>query len=142
MNQVNLRGRLTANPDIRNFVQKDGSTGTIAAFTLAVPDRNSKRDESGNFQADFIRCSSFGRNAEVIESFAVKGTELLVSGKLTSSSYEKGNVTVFTTEVTISNFEFVSGTKTKEAKESSKEPDTTSEPKKKWVTFSSPYSLQ
>lgn len=131
MNQVNLRGRLTANPDIRNFVQKDGSTGTIAAFTLAVPDRNSKRDESGNFQADFIRCSSFGRNAEVIESFAVKGTELLVSGKLTSSSYEKGNVTVFTTEVTISNFEFVSGTKTKEAKESSKEPDTTSEPKKK-----------
>lgn len=131
MNQVNLRGRLTANPDIRNFVQKDGSTGTIAAFTLAVPDRNSKRDESGNFQADFIKCSSFGRNAEVIESFAVKGTELLVSGKLTSSSYEKGNVTVFTTEVTISNFEFVSGTKTKEAKESSKEPDTTSEPKKK-----------
>ena len=131
MNQVNLRGRLTANPDIRNFVQKDGSTGTIAAFTLAVPDRNSKRDESGNFQADFIRCSSFGRNAEVIESFAVKGTELLVSGKLTSSSYEKGNVTVFTTEVTISNLEFVSGTKTKEAKESSKEPDTTSEPKKK-----------
>lgn len=130
MNQVNLRGRLTANPDIRNFVQKDGSTGTIAAFTLAVPDRNSKRDESGNFQADFIRCSSFGRNAEVIESFAVKGTELLVSGKLTSSSYEKGNVTVFTTEVTISNFEFVSGTKTKEAKESSKESDTTSEPKK------------
>ena len=131
MNQVNLRGRLTANPDIRNFVQKDGSTGTIAAFTLAVPDRNSKRDESGNFQANFIRCSSFGRNAEVIESFAVKGTELLVSGKLTSSSYEKGNFTVFTTEVTISNFEFVSGTKTKEAKESSKEPDTTSEPKKK-----------
>ena len=131
MNQVNLRGRLTANPDIRNFVQKDGSTGTIAAFTLAVPDRNSKRDESGNFQADFIKCSSFGRNAEVIESFAVKGTELLVSGKLTSSSYEKENVTVFTTEVTISNFEFVSGTKTKEAKESSKEPDTTSEPKKK-----------
>lgn len=131
MNQVNLRGRLTANPDIRNFVQKDGSTGTIAAFTLAVPDRNSKRDESGNFQADFIRCSSFGRNAEVIESFAVKGTELLVSGKLTSSSYEKENVTVFTTEVTISNLEFVSGTKTKEAKESSKEPDTTSEPKKK-----------
>lgn len=131
MNQVNLRGRLTANPDIRNFVQKDGSTGTIAAFTLAVPDRNSKRDESGNFQADFIKCSSFGRNAEVIESFAVKGTELLVSGKLTSSSYEKGNVTVFTTEVTISNFEFVSGTKTKEAKESSKECDTKSELKKK-----------
>ena len=131
MNQVNLRGRLTANPDIRNFVQKDGSTGTIAAFTLAVPDRNSKRDENGNFPADFIRCSVFGKQAEIIESFAVKGTELLVTGKLTSSTFEKENVTVFSTEVTTISFEFISGTKTKEAKESSKESDTKSEPKKK-----------
>ena len=131
MNQVNLRGRLTANPDIRNFVQKDGSTGTIAAFTLAVPDRNSKRDENGNFPADFIRCSVFGKQAEIIESFAVKGTELLVTGKLTSSTFEKENVTVFSTEVTTISFEFISGTKTKEAKESSKESDTKSELKKK-----------
>lgn len=131
MNQVNLRGRLTANPDIRNFVQKDGSTGTIAAFTLAVPDRNSKRDENGNFPADFIRCSVFGKQAEIIESFAVKGTELLVTGKLTSSTFEKEHVTVFSTEVTTISFEFISGTKTKEAKESSKESDTKSEPKKK-----------
>lgn len=131
MNQVNIRGRIVANPDIRNFVQKDGSTGTIAAFTLAVPDRNSKRDENGNFPADFIRCSVFGKQAEIIKSFAVKGTELLVSGKLTSSSYTKENVTVFTTELTIANFEFISGTKTKEAKESSKESDKASEAKKK-----------
>ena len=130
MNQVNLRGRLTANPDIRNFVQKDGSTGTIAAFTLAVPDRNSKRDESGNFQADFIRCSSFGRNAEVIESFAAKGTEILITaGKLTSGSYVKDGVTCFTVEVSISTFEFIGGTKSKEDKETSKEPDTKSKKK-------------
>lgn len=130
MNQVNLRGRLTANPDIRNFVQKDGSTGTIAAFTLAVPDRNSKRDESGNFQADFIRCSSFGRNAEVIESFAAKGTEILITaGKLTSGSYVKDGVTCFTVEVSISTFEFIGGTKSKEDKETSKEPDTKSNKK-------------
>ena len=130
MNQVNLRGRLTANPDIRNFVQKDGSTGTIAAFTLAVPDRNSKRDESGNFQADFIRCSSFGRNAEVIESFAAKGTEILITaGKLTSGSYVKDGVTCFTVEVSISTFEFIGGTKSKEDKATSKEPDTKSNKK-------------
>ena len=130
MNQVNLRGRLTANPDIRNFVQKDGSTGTIAAFTLAVPDRNSKRDESGNFQADFIRCSSFGRNAEVIESFAAKGTEILITaGKLTSGSYVKDGVTCFTVEASISTFEFIGGTKSKEDKETSKEPDTKSNKK-------------
>ena len=55
MNSVQLRGRLTADPEIKNFMMKDGSTGTVAAFTLAVPDRTAKRDENGNFQADFIR---------------------------------------------------------------------------------------
>lgn len=115
MNNVTLRGRLTADPEIKNFVMKDGSTGTVATFTLAVPDRTAKRDENNNFPADFIRCSCFGKNAEVIESFAVKGTELLVTGKLTSSSFEKQGVTVFSLEVNIISFEFIAGTKSKEA---------------------------
>lgn len=116
MNQVNLRGRLTAEPEIRTYPLKDGGMGTVAAFTLAVPDRTGKRDEHNNFPADFIRCSCFGKNAEVIESFAVKGTELLVTGKLTSSSFEKQGVTVFSLEVNIISFEFIAGTKSKEAK--------------------------
>ena len=115
MNSVQLRGRLVADPEVRTYMMKDGSTGTVAAFTLAVPDRTAKRDENNNFPADFIRCSCFGKNAEVIESFAVKGTELLVTGKLTSSSFEKQGVTVFSLEVNIISFEFIAGTKSKEA---------------------------
>ena len=107
MNSVQLRGRLTADTEIKNFVMKDGSTGTVATFTLAVPDRTAKRDENNNFPADFIRCSCFGKNAEVIESFAVKGTELLVTGKLTSSSFEKQGVTVFSLEASLSSLDFV-----------------------------------
>ena len=116
MNSVQLRGRLVADPEVRTYMMKDGSTGTVAAFTLAVPDRTAKREEINNFPADFIRCSCFGKNAEVIESFAVKGTELLVTGKLTSSSFEKQGVTVFSLEVNIISFEFIAGTKSKEAK--------------------------
>ena len=116
MNNVTLRGRLTADPEIRNYMMKDGSTGTVAAFTLAVPDRTAKRDENGNFQADFIRCSCFGRNAEIIEAFSMKGTEILITaGKLTSGSYDKEGITVFSTEVNIISFEFIAGTKSKEA---------------------------
>ena len=118
MNHVNLRGRLTADPEIRNYVQKDVATGTVASFTLAVPDRTAKRDEHNNFPADFIRCSCFGKNAEVMEAFSVKGTEIIISSaKLTSSSYEKDGVTVFSTEVTIQSFEFISGTKSNEMPE-------------------------
>lgn len=115
MNSVQLRGRLVADPEVRTYMMKDGSTGTVAAFTLAVPDRTAKRDENNNFPASFIRCCSFGKNAEVIESFAAKGTELLVTGKLTSSSFEKQGVTVFSLEVNIISLEFIAGTKSKEA---------------------------
>ena len=121
MNQVNIRGRLTAAPEIRSYPLKDGGMGSVAAFTLAVPDRTAKKDEHNNFPADFIRCSCFGKHADVIESFAVKGTELLITGKLTSGSYEKDGVTVFSTEVTIQNFEFISGTKSKEKAPENKE---------------------
>ena len=51
-----------------------------------------------------------------MESFAMKGTEILITaGKLTSGSYAKEGITVFSTEVNISSYEFVSGTKSKEA---------------------------
>lgn len=130
MNSVQLRGRLVADPEVRTYMMKDGSTGTVAAFTLAVPDRTAKRDENNNFPADFIRCCSFGKNAEVIESFAAKGTEILITaGKLTSGSYLKDGVTCFTVEASISTFEFIGGTKSKEDKEASKEPDTKSKKK-------------
>lgn len=116
MNNVTLRGRLTADPEMRTYMMKDGSTGTVAAFTLAVPDRTARRDENNNFPADFIRCSCFGKNAEVMESFAMKGTEILITaGKLTSGSYNKEGITVFSTEVNIISFEFIAGTKSKEA---------------------------
>ena len=116
MNSVQLRGRLTADPEIKNYMMKDGSTGTVAAFTLAVPDRTAKRDENGNFQADFIRCSCFGHNAEIIQAFSMKGTEILITaGKLTSGSYNKEGITVFSTEVNIISYEFIAGTKSKEA---------------------------
>lgn len=125
MNNVSLRGRLTNDPEIRTYMMKDATTGSIASFVLAVPDRNAKRDADGNFPADFIRCSAFGKNAEVVEAYAIKGTELIITaGKLTSGSYEKEGITIFTTEVTVQSFEFVSGTKVKESSKETKKNET------------------
>ena len=110
MNQVILRGRLTTNPEIR--YTKDGDA--VASFSLAVPDRMGKKDKDGNFPADFIRCCAFNKEAEVIESFAIQGTEILITnGKLRSGSYLKDDIKVFTTECQIIHFEFISGAKQK-----------------------------
>lgn len=125
MNHVSLRGRLAAEIETHNYVAKDGSTGVVVAFTLAVPDRTAKKNADGNFPADFIRCSAFGKNAEVLEAYCTKGTEILITdAKLTSGSYTKDGVTVFSTEVNIITFEFVGGTKTKESTNEKREKET------------------
>ena len=60
----------------------------------------------------------------------MKGTEILITaGKLTSGSYDKEGITVFSTEVNINSYEFVSGTKSKEVKETPPEPKTKSNKK-------------
>lgn len=113
MNQCILRGRLTADPEIR--YTKDGDP--VASFSLAVPDRMGQKDKDGHFPADFIKCCAFNKEAEVLQAYAIQGTELLVSmGKLKSGSYMKDDTKIFTTECQIIHFEFVSGTKAKEEK--------------------------
>lgn len=114
MNNVQLRGRLTTDPEVRTFLRGD-EQGCVASFVLAVPDRTSRKDEQGNYETSFIRCSLFGKGAEVMESFGCKGTEIIVSqGKIVTGSYDKDGTKVYTTEVSVQTFEFVSGTKSKE----------------------------
>lgn len=117
MNQVILRGRLTTNPEIR--YTKDGDS--VASFSLAVPDRMAPKDKDGNFPADFIKCVAFQKEAEVLEAYAIQGTEILVTmGKLKSGSYMKDDIKIFTTECQVIHFEFISGTKPKQDKQPDK----------------------
>ena len=96
MNQVNLIGRLTSDPEISDKVTK---------YTLAV-DRRFKRD--GDPDADFIRCVCFGKTAEFAGKYLKKGTKIGVTGSIRTGSYtNKDGVKVYTTEVNVENQEFV-----------------------------------
>lgn len=100
MNSVQLIGRLTADPDVR---YTDGGL-TIAKFTLAV-DRRFKRD--GEATADFIRCVSFGKTAEFIERYFVKGMRMAINGRIQTGSYDnQEGVRVYTTDIVVENCEF------------------------------------
>ena len=96
MNQVNLIGRLTSDPEISEKVTK---------YTLAV-DRRFKRD--GDPDADFIRCVCFGKTAEFAGKYLRKGTKIGVSGRIQTGSYtNKDGAKVYTTDVVVENQEFV-----------------------------------
>lgn len=105
MNSVILRGRLTADAEIR--ITQDQNPTTIARFTLAVQDRT-KRDENGYYPADFIKIVAFNSIANNISQFTEKGSEIIVMGRLHTYSYKnKEQQTVYMSEVIVEKMEFV-----------------------------------
>ncbi|MBQ5436715.1 MAG: single-stranded DNA-binding protein [Firmicutes bacterium] len=103
MNQVQLVGRLSRDPQVSYSASTQNA---VARFTVAVdrmPDRN------GNRQADFISCVSFGKTAEFIEKYFTKGKPIALTGRIQTGSYEKNGQKVYTTDVVADRVEFVPG---------------------------------
>lgn len=101
MNQVNLLGRLTRDPEL-----KYGASGTaFCKFSLAV-NRAYKKDET-----DFINCVSFGKAAETIAEYVKKGDQFAVGGRLQTDVYEKDGEKRYSTSVMVDSFTFISKAK-------------------------------
>lgn len=100
MNNVQLIGRLTKDPEIR-YTQ---SQTAVVSFTLAV-DRRFKKD--GEQTADFISCKAWNKTAEFVSKYFTKGKRMALSGRIETGSYEGKNGKVYTTEVIADNVEFV-----------------------------------
>lgn len=107
MNSVNLIGRLTADPDMREYKKSKKETGTIAKFTIAV-------DRNGD-DTNFINCTAFGKSAEFTELYLTKGMKIGISGYIHTGSFQnKKGDTVYTTEVIATDFTFCEPRKRKE----------------------------
>lgn len=101
MNNVQLVGRFTRDPDIRYT----DSGMSIARFTLAV-DRRIKKDAEQT--ADFISCIAFGKAAEFIEKYFFQGYRIGLVGRIQTGSYvNKEGTKVYTTDIVADNVEFV-----------------------------------
>lgn len=96
MNKVILIGRLTRDPEIRT--SQDGKL--VARYTLAVNKADNK--------ADFVRCVTFGKNAEFVEKYLRKAVKILIDGRLQTGSYtDRDGRKVYTTDVIVERHEFV-----------------------------------
>ncbi|MCL1987688.1 MAG: single-stranded DNA-binding protein [Firmicutes bacterium] len=83
MNKVILIGRLTKDPEMRYSTK--GDSLAIARYTLAV-NRRFKRE--GSPDADFIQCVSFGKQAEFVEKYFKKGSQMACVGRLDVSTMD------------------------------------------------------
>ena len=101
MNLVILIGNLARDPE-------KSTTGTgmsVTRFTIAI-NRISRKDEGNN--ADFIRVTSFDKQADLIAKYLSKGSKVAVEGRIQTGSYTaKDGKTVYTTDVIANRVEFL-----------------------------------
>ena len=102
MNRVILIGRLTKDPMANEKYTR---------ISIAV--NRKTKNESGNYDADFINCVAFGKTAELINTYFKKGSQIGIEGRIQTGSYEKNGQKVYTTDVIIDAFDFI-GSKTED----------------------------
>ena len=78
MNHIVLIGNVGRDPEAR------GKSGDIASFSLAV---NSRR-KGGEKETTWFNCVAFGKTGESILANVTKGSQLAVTGKLKSNTWE------------------------------------------------------
>ena len=88
LNHIDIMGRLTTDPEMRTT-----SNGiSVASFSLAV-DRDRKNKDTGEREADFIRCTAWRGTADFVKKYFSKGQMAVVSGRLRIELYtdQQGN---------------------------------------------------
>ena len=103
MNIVIIKGRLTADPEMRTA----NSGMNICNFSVAVDRRP---DKDGNKKTDFIRCCAFGKTAEFLGRYFSKGKELIAEGTIQQNDYtDKDGVKHNTYQVLVNQVHFCGG---------------------------------
>ncbi len=102
VNNVVLVGRITKDPELRHVT--NGSS--VCNFSLAI--NRTFKNQSGEYDADFINCVAFNQTANLMEQYVAKGQLLSVQGRLQSRSYEDNTGRrIYVTEVVANNVSFL-----------------------------------
>ena len=106
LNKVMLIGRLGRDPEIRYSQQ-----GTaVVNFSLATSEQwTDKNTGDRQERTEWHRIVSFGKQAEILEKYLSKGSQIYVEGRLQTRNYEKDGQTHYTTEIVVANFQFLGG---------------------------------
>ena len=81
LNKAIFLGRLTKDPEVK----RPNDNLVVANFTLAV---NRKIKQQGQPSADFIPVVAWGKLAELVESYFVKGAQINVVGRVQTRTYD------------------------------------------------------
>jgi single-strand DNA-binding protein len=105
VNVVTLIGNLATDVELREV----GEDLQVASFLLAV-------DRPGKDEADFVRISTWNKQAEICAQYLSKGRKVGIDGRLRSSSWEDSDGNKRNSiEVVANRVEFLSSRETEES---------------------------
>lgn len=104
INNVTISGNLTRDAELRT------TPGGTAVLSLGVAVNDRRRNQNGEWEdyANFVDCTLFGRRAEAIHQYLVKGTKVAIEGRLHYSSWEKDGQRRSRLDVYVDELEFMS----------------------------------
>jgi single-strand DNA-binding protein len=106
LNKVMLIGNLGRDPEIRYSQQGVA----VVSFTLATNEQwTDKNTGEKQEKTEWHRVVAFRKQAEILEKYLSKGSQVYIEGKLQTRNYEKEGQTHYTTEVVVSDFVFLGG---------------------------------
>ena len=101
LNSVNLQGRMVRPLDLKIL----GEDKQVGNFSLAVQRNFKNRD--GDYDADFIDCTVWGKTAELIGNYFDKGDQIIIEGELRQETWEGENGKRSKLKVKVNGFQFV-----------------------------------
>jgi len=109
LNKAQLVGRLCKDPELKYL----GNGTPVTNFTLAV--NRTFKNKDGERKADFINVVVWRKQAENVAQYTRKGSQVAVSGRLQSMSYDnKEGQRVYITEVVADEVHFLDSKKREE----------------------------
>ena len=82
MNSIIIKGRLTADPELK-FTQTNNTA--YCGFSVAV---NRRFVQEGQQDTDFFNVTAWSKTAEFISKYFTKGQEILIQGRLQQRTWE------------------------------------------------------
>ena len=119
LNKVMLIGRLGKDPEI-SYIQ---SGAAVCKFPVATSEKwNDKATGQQKEKTEWHNIVAWGKQAETLEKYLSKGSQVYIEGSLQTRNYDKDGQTHYTTEIKVYGFQFLDGKKEQDTKQAPRQP--------------------
>lgn len=108
LNKVMLIGNVGRDPEVRYLEGGANGSAKVASFSIATTERYRDRNGETRENTDWHNIVAWRGNADIVEKYVKKGTQLYIEGKLKTREWtdQTGNKR-YTTEVMVDNLQLL-----------------------------------